>query len=254
MSTTGLPITIKEALVMNQLSGKNPQITISLLLLVAVSLACNTPDAVKVLIGAAVEHCFSVSRAEYESSAVQLGRTPQQPKYPDSAVYEVCQVEGQTTSVRMTDGEKPDETNIIPTGTYTGKPSFYTTLEGDDEFLDPVCSENTIRVVIGSDGVAQGEIRSICSSKMDTDNEDMGQTHHSNVTGTVEGELLDNTGQLSISYTWHSYFTSPQWETTSLDETVEPVYSYQVEVVSGVMTLTPAAEVEDYYSFTLSKE
>ena len=81
-------------MVKKQLSGKEPQRTISLLLLVAVSLACNTPDAVKVLIGAAVEHCFQVSRAEYESSAVQLGETPQQPKYPDSAVYEICQVEG----------------------------------------------------------------------------------------------------------------------------------------------------------------
>lgn len=210
-------------------------------------LACNFPLGL-------YSECEEVDRATYEEAASMLGETPESPKYPEGAVYRVCYTDNQLTSIRMTDGEKPDENYKIPAGTYTGTASFYTTLEDDAEFLDPVCSENTVRIVIGNDGTAKGEIHSFCFSNLDTDNEDMGQTHHSNVTGLIQGELLDNTSQLSIAYTWHSYFTSPQWETTSLDETVEFVFPYHVKVLDGVMTLTPAAEVEDYYSYSLQKE
>ena len=51
----------------------------------------------------------------------------------------------------------------------------------------------------------------------------MQSTHHLSVTGVIQGELLDTTGQLSIAYTWHEYFTSPQWETTALENTVDYV-------------------------------
>jgi hypothetical protein len=199
--------------------------------------------------------CEEVDRAYYEQTALRLRETPETPKYPDGAVYRVCYTDNELTSIRMTDGEEPDDVeNRIPAGTYSGEANFYTTLEGDASFLQPTCTENTVYVVIGSDGAAQGEVRSICSSNSDTDSEDMVQTHHSDVTGVIQGELLNTGDQLSIAYTWHSYFTSPQWETTSLDEEVDFVFPYHVQVLEGVMILTPASEVEDYYSFTLYKE
>jgi len=239
---------------MKQLSKTKIQITIPLIMLIMASLACNYPDATKVLVESAIEHCFPVSREQYESSAIQLGETPQLPKYPESAVYEICQVEGQTTSVRMTDGEKPDDE--IPAGTYTGESNFFTTLDNDvdDSYLEPICKENIVKVVIASDGTANGEIRSICSADRDTDNEEMRTTHHSEVTGVIQGNWLDDAPQLSIAYTWHTYFTSPQWETPSLDKTIDFVFPYHVQVLDGVMTLTPAAEVEGYYTLTLHKE
>jgi len=148
------------------------------------------------------------------------------------------------------------DNSSIPVGTYTGKTNFSSTLDNDvdDSYLEPICTENTAIVIVESDGTANGEIRSICYSKQNTDNEEMQQTHHSEVTGVIQGELLDTAGQLTIAYTWHSYFTSPQWETTSLDNTVDFVYPYHVHVNENVMTLTPAAEVEDYYSFELTKQ
>ena len=226
------------------------------IILIAASIACNRPDAAKVIMDAAVEHCFPVSREEYEISAEKIGVIPETPKYPESAIYEVCQVEGQTSSVRMTDGEQPDEETAIPVGTYDGETTFYTTLEDDidDSYLEPVCTENTIQVVIGSDGVAQGEIRSFCYSKQATDNEEMQMTYHSEVTGLVQGELLNNAGQLSIVFTWHTYFTSPQWETPSLDQTVDFEFPYNVNILNEVMTLTPAGETEDYYKFVITKQ
>ena len=144
----------------------------------------------------------------------------------------------------------------IPTGTFTGESTFYTTLENDvdNSYLAPVCTKNTIRVVLNSDGTANGEVRSICSASRDTDNEEMRTTHHSEVVGSIQGEWVDDAWQLSIDYTWRSYFTSPQWDTTSMDNTVEFVFPYHVSIANDVMTLTPAAEVEGYYSFTLQKQ
>jgi hypothetical protein len=228
-----------------------PKIEISLFFLVLLVsiIACNFP-------GLPISDCEVVDRTEYEESARLLGQTPEIPKYPAGAKYEVCYTDGQLTSVRMTDGKKSDEETTIPVGTYSGESNFYTTLENDVEnsYLAPVCTENTIQVVIGSDGVAQGEISSICYAKQDTDNEEMQMTHHSDVTGVIQGQLLDNAGQLSVVYTWHSYITSPQWETPSLDNTVDFEFLYNVNVSNDVMTFTPAGEVEDYYTFELTKQ
>ena len=218
-----------------------------LFVLVVASIACN-------FTGLPYSDCEVVERSEYESAALRLGQTPETPKYPDGAVYKVCYTDKELTSIRMKDGEKPDEE--IPVGSYAGESKFFTTLDNDwdDSYLEPVCKENTVKVTVGSDGTTQGEIRSICYADNDTDNEEMGMVHHSEVTGVIQGELLDDSGQLTISYTWHSYFTSPQWETASLDETTNFSIPYHVRVNENVMTLTPAAEVEDYYSFTLRKE
>ena len=50
------------------------------------------------------------------------------------------------------------------------------------------------------------------------------------------------------------YFTSPQWETTSLDDTREFTFPYHMTAAGTTLALTPAADVEDYYSFTRNKE
>ena len=156
-----------------------------------------------------ISDCEIVDLIEYEDAARLLGQNPEIPNYPDGAVYRVCYTDDQLTSVRMTDGDKPDKKNTIPAGTYSGELNFHKTLEDDADYtyLPPVCSENNAQLTIGSDGAAQGEIRSICNAKNDTDNEEMQTTHYNEVTGVIRGELLDMSGKLTISYTWHSYFT-----------------------------------------------
>lgn len=233
---------------MSKKPGLSIEITFSVAAIAIAILACNFRTGL-------YTECEEVDRDYYEQTALRLKVTPETPKYPDGAVYRICFTDNELSSVRMTDGEKPDEDeNRVPAGTYLGEATFYKTLQDNTDFLPPTCTENIVRIVIRTDGSAQGEVRSICSSNSDTDSEDMVQTHHSNVTGVIQGEPLNAGGQLSIAYTWHSYITSPQWETTSLDEKVDFVFPYRAHVLEGVMTLTPAAEVEDYYSFTLYKE
>jgi len=234
---------------MSKYSVPKIEIALFFLILLVSLIACNFP-------GLPFSDCEVVDRTEYEQSAQLLGQTPETPKYPEGAEYKVCYTDGQLTSVRMKDGEYSEEETIIPSGTYSGQANFYLTLDNDvdESYLEPECSENTVSVVIASDGTAQGELRSICYANRDTDNEAMLTTHHSDVTGMIQGELLDMSGQLSMVYTWHTYFTSPQWETPSLDKTTDFEFLYNVNVSNDVMTFTPAGDVEDFYSFTLTKE
>lgn len=234
---------------MNNHPGLYQPIALCILALFISTIACSNPLF-------PYSDCEAVERSEYVEGARMLGQKPETPQYPQGATYKVCYTDGQLTSVQMKDGQKSDQKKIKLEGTYTGKATFYTTLEDDADYsyLEPVCSENYVRVVIGSDGAVRGEVRSICYASQDTENEDMQMTHHSEVNGVIEGTMPDVSGQLTISFTWRSYFTSPQWDTPSLDQTVEPEFLYNVAVSNGKMTLTPAADVEDYYSFNLDKE
>lgn len=252
------------------------KIFISVLTLICASLACNIPD-----VGSAVvvpedrvidkiiedtfhDDCASVDRDEYEMAVAFLEREPEMPKNPEGATYFTCYESDGLYDAFMVDGPEPEkneemgnnQVNPIPAGTYVGETTFSSNLEDDWDYvnLGPVCTDNTATVVVESDGSVHGEIRSICYTQQDTDNEEMQQTHHSEVTGVIQGELLDTTGQLSIAYTWHSYFTSPQWETPGLDTTNNFDFAYHVEVSGNVMTLTPMGDVEAYYSFELIKE
>ena len=243
---------------MSKLSVQKIQIFSFILALITASIACNYPDVVEVIGEEAMESCVTVGRSRYETVAAQLGQTPETPKYPESAVYEECYIEKDVTSVRMSDGYRSDEENIIPAGSYTGESNFYSTLENDidDSFLEPVCTENTVKVMIGSDGAAHGELRSICYANRAYVSEDGQVAHHSDVTGIIQGELIDIPGQLSIAYTRHSYTTGPQCtpETPCIDDTVNFDFLYNVNVSNDVMTFAPAGEVDDYYSFELTKE
>jgi len=151
------------------------------------------------------------------------------------------------------DPEKANETNI-PVGTYAGKANFYATLENDvdDSFAEPICQENTITVEVESNGTTQGEIRSICQAKA----REGASSLHSEVTGIIKGNLTDIQGQCMVSYTWRSFNDGPQCtpDTPCRDETVNFDFLYNVHVSDNVMTFTPAGDVEDYYSFELTKQ
>ena len=148
-----------------------------------------------------------------------------------------------------------DENNTIPAGTYIGETTFYKAFEGSD-YSNPVCIENSIQLVVDSDGAVQGNVKAICYSKSDYDsgNDESGITFHRELTGLIQGTVLDSEDQLSISYTYRYYATSPQWEVPSLDTTTEFIFTYNVQVLENVMKLTPAGDVQDFYSFTLYKD
>jgi len=110
---------------MKKRSVINIKIFLFLMVLIGASLACNykNQDAIQLIAKAAMEKCFTVNRDQYERSAAELGQTPETPKYPDSAIYEVCQIQGQPSSVRMIDGKNTadqvsEDKNKIPVGTY----------------------------------------------------------------------------------------------------------------------------------------
>lgn len=244
---------------MSQSSGNNIKIFIIIVALITASLACNYPDASEAIIEAAVEDCHTVSRDSYERAAAQLRQDLDTPDYPENAIYQVCYINQEPISAKMFDGDQPeDEVSTIPMGTYIGESNFYSTLENDvdDSYLEPECTENTVNVVIGSDGTAEGELRSICYANRASVSEEGQVTRHSEVTGIIQGELLDIPGQLSIAYTWHSYITGPQCtpETPCSEDTVIFDFLYNVNVSNDVMAFTPAGEVEDYYSFELTQE
>ncbi|MBN1265853.1 MAG: hypothetical protein JXA25_10195 [Anaerolineales bacterium] len=75
------------------------------LVLIAASLACQTPDVITVLFRSAAENCITADRAQYESAAERIGVTPETPGDPDNVKYEVCYVQGQASRVRMIEGE-----------------------------------------------------------------------------------------------------------------------------------------------------
>lgn len=77
------------------------------------ALACNYPDAAQVFVSAALEECYSVNRERYENAAAELGQEPETPQYPETAGYEVCYMDEQLASVRMSDGYGPDEEQAV---------------------------------------------------------------------------------------------------------------------------------------------
>lgn len=167
-----------------------------------------------------------------------------------------CYTAAEIDKVDLQTNEQDPESQQIPAGTYAGESTFYTTLENDvdNSYLAPVCTENIVQVMLSSDGTATGEVRSLCYANQDTDIEDMMMTHHSDVTGSIQGEWVDGAWQLSIDYSWRSYISSPQWDEPGMDNTVEFTFPYHATFNNGAMALTPAAEVEGYYSFTLYKK
>ena len=96
------------------------------LALAAASIACNIPDVRDMVEEAYVESCTPVDRATYERAAAELGRTPQTPNFPESAVYEVCtnmdDDQSGYTSIRITNDSPPGE-NVPAEGKETSSGS-----------------------------------------------------------------------------------------------------------------------------------
>jgi len=126
----------------------------ALLALIVVTLACNIPNVRNMVEEAFLERCYPVDRAEYERAATELGLTPETPKYPEGAVYEVCYIEKSRandvlTSVRMIEGYRPTEdedANSSPAGTYIGDnldiPPDWELVKG--EFILYVAEDGTV--------------------------------------------------------------------------------------------------------------
>ncbi len=133
------------------------QIAIFILSLILTSFACNAPPAVRLIVEAAMEECNIVKRDVYELSAIQLGKEPETPKYPASAVYEVCFINMEVSSARMIDGKPPEvdqqpeiENNkSIPAGTYTGAFPW-----SDTSINELYANESTVE--ISSSGLVSG--------------------------------------------------------------------------------------------------
>ena len=141
---------------------KRIEIYLFLIVLMGASLACNfmSQDLIRLVAEAAMGNCYTVSREIYERSAAHLGQTPETPNYPESAVYEVCEVQGQPSSIRMIDGKNAaDEVSEgqkdIPVGTYISE--VYANNEpppGGDDWEYELESEFTITVA--EDGTVTG--------------------------------------------------------------------------------------------------
>jgi len=154
---------------MTKLFIQKTQIFLFILALIVASIACNAPrnaeeleKDVEVNMGWSPENpeeCYSTDRDEYEIKAGILGQAPEIPKYPESAVYEVCYIDSEVSSVRMADGEAPEDNEVtenvgndsIPAGTYTGE--FY---YNEDHADNDVLMANEINVNISNKGIVDG--------------------------------------------------------------------------------------------------
>jgi hypothetical protein len=150
------------------------------------------------------------------------------------------------------DDIKPEEINKIPAGTYTGESNLLAFIDNGTGYLPPVCSEDTVKVVIAKDGTVQGELRNTCSKLEENDWGDKRVTIHNELTGLIQGQLSDVSGQLKVVYTQHMYATFPTGDRFS--ETLTDVeFRYNVNVSNGVMTFKIDGEPGDFGSFVLYK-
>ena len=204
---------------MQMFSGKNIRLFLFILALIAVSLACNTPDAINMIAEAAVEKCNVISRAKYESYAAKLGQVPETPKYPESAVYEVCFIDMELSQVRMSEGYRPEEdtseeTNLIPAGVYTGE--FYFNEDHSDitELM-----ENEINVNISNSGIVTGSAvfrfnNTYVSEDLCTHYTEKGESY--TISGQFEGADRETVEVNKSSYFLNEH--TPCGETTRSDE------------------------------------
>jgi len=254
---------------MKHLSEIKIQIIIPLLMLIGASLACNYPDAVEVIAEAAMEHCFTVSRNQYESSAAQLGQAPETPKYPESAIYEVCQIEGEPSSVRMTDGNKPEEKpetgeseegDSVPVGTYVGTSNYPEALSN---IFDPgQYTKNEVIVRVADDGTISGSyLLHYIGDPFVINWNEKECTGYGEVdfTGTFFGQLTSSNGMIESEESWVCTVYSncdDLWDACNTDEPIHREYNVYVSEDEITGTTLPHPEVEDglIWTFNVKKE
>lgn len=148
---------------------------IPVLALATAVMACSIEEVGRTAGEAYHEKCYKVDRPDYERAAAEVGQTPRTPKNPDLAIYEVCYYndEDRVTSVRMSEGYRPEESEpatsqpaevkptkdlapqnsparIIPAGTYRGQ--FPWNANSISTLV-----ENEITLVVSSSGEVSGE-------------------------------------------------------------------------------------------------
>ena len=116
---------------MKKLPAMKIHILMVMLVLLGSSVACRITEILQVGFEAARESCIQVSRTRYERAAKELGETPRTPKDPENAVYEVCYIDDELYSVRMSEGYRDEDENSepangertisIPAGSYLGE-------------------------------------------------------------------------------------------------------------------------------------
>ena len=190
---------------MNKSPVQKIQKTIFMLSIIFASIACRFPDAVKTIVESAVEDCSIVSRDVYEISAVQLGQTPETPKYPESAVYEVCFINREVSSVRMSDGNRSEDKDggTIPTGTYKG--SIEDT-EWNQEYglytpeVPGTIDENEVIIHIAEDGTVTGSLKYMANGTILMSDTSHGITctvfNDRSYDGEASGQIFESTGEI----------------------------------------------------------
>jgi hypothetical protein len=265
---------------MNKLPVHKIQMFSLILALITPSIACKllTTD-VEAIYDAAVEECFPVSRSEYESTAAQLGQTPKTPKYPESTVYEVCYVDMELSSVRMSDGyrsedteqtesEEPnsipsstgaDESISIPAGTYIGEPAIPAIWSAQQDFANFSIDENTITIIVEEDGTTHGE-KILIYSYTATGIEDAPIYITNEWIITFEGTLHGTPYKLRGIASSHFVLTGPGTD-NPIDNTDTLEGSYDIHISENIMSGSPTNEADfeihddlDMYTFEATKQ
>ncbi|MBI9052127.1 MAG: hypothetical protein JEZ00_22115 [Anaerolineaceae bacterium] len=239
---------------MNKFPVRKIQKTVFMLSIIFALIACRFPDAVKTIVESAVEDCSIVSRDVYEISATQLGQTPETPKYPESAVYEVCFIDMEVSSVRMIDGNnteddeltESEETNSIPAGSYVGT-IIDTEWKQRDWFGSPpevlgTVAENEVIIFITEDGTVTGSLKYIVNGTILMSDTSHGITctvlNDRSYDGEASGKLLENKGKIIFEGEWHE--VTSYSEECNIEEhesaTLQDIEIHvQVEIKNGTM-------------------
>jgi len=208
---------------MTKLFIQKNQIFLFILVLITASIACNAlynPEGlvkdVEESIGWAsedTEECYSTDRDEYEVKAGMLGQTPEIPKYPESAVYEVCYVDSEVSSIRMADGEALEDNestgntgnDSIPAGTYTGE--FYF---NEDHSDITTLMTNEINVHISNSGIVNGSAN----------------LQFNNTSTTNNPELCTHYFEKGTSYTISGQINGVNRETVDVQKSINQIISH----------------------------
>jgi len=264
-----------------KISVQKTQILIFVLSLIFASIACNTPrnaeeleKEVEVGMGWSPEdadECYSTDRDEYEYKAGMLGQAPEIPKYPESAVYEVCYIDSEVSSVRMIDGNQgteneaePDEElteseeSVIPDGTYLGT-SDYDKAVALLFSTGGTASTNEVIVHIADDGTVSGSITMLFTSNAYVQ-EDTGCTDiwEDNIMGTFSGQLTGENGVIDLTEYWQCSTVGTCPTNGSCDE--EPIIrQVKIQVSGNQMNGTTLPHLDDpdglfNFSFYAEKE
>jgi hypothetical protein len=211
-----------------------------ILALLTASIACESPDLVAPVVESIAEECYPVDRGIYEYTAATLLRqTPKTPKYPEGAIYEVCRVNGEISSVRMTNGPRPEEPEVIeqeePEVTESEEANSLSPSTGADEsnststdhyigssnypdvigFSSGQYPKNEISIRVADDGTVSGSyLMSYIGdpSTYDLDEGACTEQWDMDINGTFSGKLTGSQGTIKLVEDWVCTANSYCWD------------------------------------------